>query len=74
MVDDEVGHFNLSTLKEGDEVSYVINHEGYKKVKGSFKVATTAMEENITLTKLEEASKDKEINKNKEKRAINYVL
>lgn len=63
LVDDEVGHFNLSTLKEGDEVSYVINHEGYKKVKGSFKVATTAMEENITLTKLEEASKDKEINK-----------
>ena len=63
LVNDEVGHFNLSTLKEGDEISYVVNHEGYKKVTGSFTVKTTAMEEKFTLVKLEDASKNQEINK-----------
>ena len=63
LINDEVGHFNLSTLKEGDEISYVVNHEGYKKVTGSFTVKTTAMEEKFTLVKLEDASKNQEINK-----------
>lgn len=63
LIDDEVGHFNLSTLKEGDEVSYVINHDGYKKVKGSFTVKAVATKKDVTLTKLEDISKNKEINK-----------
>jgi len=53
----------LSTLKEGDEISYVVNHEGYKKATGSFVVKTTAMKEDVVLTKLDDISKDKEINK-----------
>lgn len=63
LVNDEVGHFDLSTLKEGDEISYVVNHEGYKKTTGSFVVKTTAMKEDVVLTKLDDISKDKEINK-----------
>lgn len=63
LANEEPGHFSLSSLKEGDEITYVINKDGYKKVTGKFIVKSTSFEENIVVTPLDDISKDREINK-----------